>query len=223
MQKIFRASGVKKLRKDRGLTQKDLALRLGISRQTIFSVESGKSIPSLILALKIAKFFEESIEEIFFPKKGGEKIMFRDLIPWEPFRGLRGLHDEIDRLFEEATSFRFPSARGVITPAVNVRETGKEVIVEAAVPGYKEEDLEVEVSEDSLTLKGRKEKKEEVKEVDYYRREFACGAFVRQIPLPSLVKSERAEAKLTDGTLVVTIPKTEVTKPKVKKIKVTKK
>ncbi len=59
-------NNLEKMRKDRGLTQDDLSDILQVSRQTICSLENGKYNPSIILAFKIARFFETSIENIFF-------------------------------------------------------------------------------------------------------------------------------------------------------------
>lgn len=63
------ANRVREFRKGRGMTQEELASRMDVSRQTIISIEKGKYIPSLPLALRISRFFECSTDEMFFPEE----------------------------------------------------------------------------------------------------------------------------------------------------------
>ena len=56
---------IKKLRKEKGITQEELAKRIGVSRQTVNALEAGKYVPSTVLALKISKYFKMNVEEIF--------------------------------------------------------------------------------------------------------------------------------------------------------------
>ena len=213
---------LKNLREEKKLTQEELAHQLGISRQSIISAEKGKCLPSLPLALKIAEIFDLTLEEIFNPqtpvlkegfKKGGETNMDRDLIPWSPFR-------DIDRFFDEEMPVRH--TRVFAFPAVNVKQTDKDVIVTADIPGVKENDLQLEVGENSISLSGERREEKEEKDEGYFRREVSYGSFHRQIPLPTAVKSDKAEATLTEGQLKIVIPKLEAAKPKVTKIKVKK-
>jgi len=212
------------LREEKSFTQAELAKELGVSRQAIISLERGKSIPSLPLALNFAHLFEISLENIFGFKNEEERkeinTMARDLIPWSPMREVGSLHEAIDRLFEE--SWPVSTSRGASMPTINVYEKQNKVYVEADVPGVKEEDLSIEVGVDSLTLQGERKFEEEIKEKDYYRKEASCGTFSRTISLPSMVNKDKAEAELKDGTLVIILPKKKKVAPKVTKIKVKK-
>lgn len=101
-------------------------------------------------------------------------------------------------------------------PRVDVRDREDEVEVQAELPGVKKEDLDVSLSENTLTLKAtsRQEKEEGAKEGDYFRREIASGSFARTIPLPGEVDADNAKAKFADGILTLTLPKLEPAKRK---------
>ncbi|OGD56356.1 hypothetical protein A2V71_01290 [Candidatus Berkelbacteria bacterium RBG_13_40_8] len=143
--------------------------------------------------------------------------MARDLTPFPPMREVSSLHEAIDRLFEESS----PAAKSIF-PAINVYEKGETVYVEADVPGIKEDDLNIEVSEDSLILSGRRQSEKEIQEKDYYRKEMDFGTFSRTIGLPAIVNKNKVSAELKDGTLLIILPKQEKIIPKVTRIKVKK-
>ena len=140
------------------------------------------------------------------------------LIRWEPSQGLTSLRREMDRLFDDFLShgpFHLGEP-GSAEPLVEVSDTKDAVIVKAHVPGTSKEHLQVDVSDDTLTLKGEMKEEKKKEEKNYYRREFRYGAFSRTVPLPVTVQGDKAKAKLKDGVLEVTIPKSE--KAKVKQI-----
>lgn len=141
--------------------------------------------------------------------------MVTSLIRWSPFRQLqRSMRDEIDRFFEE-TAFHWPLMFGQsLQPAVNMYETEKNLILEVVVPGLQEKDLQIEASEDSVTIRCEKEAKREEEHDGYYRHEFSYGAFSRTIDLPVAVKGDQALAELKKGILTITLPKVEPSKPK---------
>lgn len=210
---------LKNLREERDLTQEELAERLGISRQSIISVEKGKCLPSLPLALRMAKIFNESLEDLFLEnsinKRGGE-TMPRYLMPWSPF-------SDLDRFFEDEDALPVrPRMRGFQFPMVNVKQSEKDVTVTADIPGIKEEDVNIEVGDTFVDISGQR--KEEIKKEDegYFHQEVRFGSFARRIPLPTEVKADKAGAFIKDGLLTVVIPKLELEKPKVTKIKVKK-
>ena len=149
---------------------------------------------------------------------------------WDPFREIESLKREMERLFDEVferTPFlrREPMIetaeefRRVWTPACDVYETDKEIVVKANLPGVSKDNVEVIVTEDSITIKGQAKEEAEVKEKNYYRRELSYGAFERVIPLPVAVKSEEAKATFKDGILEIRAPKQEVS-PKGRKINI---
>jgi len=101
----------------------------------------------------------------------------------------------------------WPELPQMRVPRVNVLDRESEVVVRAEVPGVEKKDLEVTVSENSVTIKGgtRREAKEE--KGDYYRREISEASFARTVALPADVDGTRAKADFKDGVLELVIPK----------------
>lgn len=97
-------------------------------------------------------------------------------------------------------------------PAVDVIERDDEILVRAELPGVEKKDLDVTVSDSSLTLRGSK--REEVKEEkgEFYRHEITEGAFARTVTLPASVNIDQAKATFKDGLLELRLPKTEKAK-----------
>lgn len=135
---------------------------------------------------------------------------------WEPFRDVLRLRDAIDRLFEE--SFLRPRGEWFAplreAPALDMYETDGALAVEVPLPGVKPEEVTVTVTGNTLTIKGEKRAREEVKEENYYRREVHYGAFARSLSLPANVDTEKAEAKFENGVLTITFPKVAEAQPK---------
>jgi HSP20 family protein len=107
---------------------------------------------------------------------------------------------------------------GELGPALDVRETDPEVIVDVEVPGLAPGDLDVSVTDRMLTVRGEKKSEREEKEGDYHVTERSYGSFSRTVSLPATVDPDRAEASHKDGVVTITLPKTE--KSKAKKIEV---
>ena len=95
-------------------------------------------------------------------------------------------------------------------PRVDVIDRENEVILRAEVPGLNKEDLEVSVSDNSVTIRGEIKRAEETGEYSY--REMSSGAFSRTVGLPAAVDSKQAKVRLKDGILEMTMPKTEAEK-----------
>jgi len=222
------ASYLRKYRQKADITQGKLADKLGVSRQSVIALESSKCIPSVLLALKISRFFELPVEYIFRVQgenldsifddienqtKGGEEDMARDLMPWSPWREMMSMRENIDKFFDEPFSSRHFST-GSFHPSVGIRETEKDLVVEADLPGVKEEDVDVQIEDDKLIIRGERKHSSETKREEYYHMESSYGAFSRTIGLPSYVDAGRAEAEVKDGILEVRIPKVESKKSK---------
>ena len=95
-------------------------------------------------------------------------------------------------------------------PRVDVVDRENEVVLRAEVPGLNKEDLEVSVSDSSVTIRGEIKREEETGE--HYYREMGYGAFSRTIGLPAAVDSKQAKVRLKNGILEMTMPKTEAEK-----------
>ncbi len=142
-----------------------------------------------------------------------------NLIRWEPMREMVTLREAMDRLFDDSFTRPFGLMDGGRSPAVDMYQTDDEVIVKAALPGLKSEDVQIQVTGDLLTIKGETKEKHETKEKNYHLREQRWGAFERSVLLPTAVVSDKAKAEFEDGILTVTLPKAEEVKPKMITIK----
>ena len=109
---------------------------------------------------------------------------------------------------------------GSWSPAVDIFDKGGEVVIHAELPGIKKEDIDVRVENNVLTLRGKKERMEEVKEEGYFRTERAYGAFSRSFSLPSTVEASKIAADYKDGILTLRLPKAEEAKPRQIEVKI---
>jgi len=142
----------------------------------------------------------------------------KGLIPWRPFRELeelgRRFEDIFGRPFLPAVLRRLPVEEKGWAPPIEVFEKEDKFVVKAELPGMKEEDIDVSVVGDTLTIKGERKAETEVKEEDYYCCERSYGSFFRSIALPSTVDAKKIEASFEDGVLEVSLPKAAEVKPK---------
>jgi HSP20 family protein len=99
-------------------------------------------------------------------------------------------------------------------PAIDLYQTGDEVVVKATLPGLKAEDVHITVTGETLTLRGEYKQENEQKETTYHIREQRSGSFERSLLLPTDVKSDKAKADFEDGILTITMPIAEEVKPK---------
>jgi len=137
-------------------------------------------------------------------------IPFRHRWPWEPWE------DMIEHFFGEWPEIK---AREFVPP-MDVYEKKGKVIVETPIAGVDPEKVAISVEDNVLTIKGKSEKKSEVEEKNYYRKEVRYGSFYRSVTLPADVIGTKAEASYKDGVLKIEIPKAPEKKEKKLKIKV---
>ncbi len=103
-------------------------------------------------------------------------------------------------------------------PSVDIFEDRDEVVVKSELPGMTKDDIEINLSDGTITLSGEKKKEEKVEKKDYYRHERSYGSFTRSFSLPAEVQTDKAKASFKNGVLEVRIPKTEEAKKKTRKI-----
>ncbi len=143
-----------------------------------------------------------------------------NLIRWEPAREMMTLREAMDRLFDDAFTRPLSMAEnGWSVPAVDLYQTDNEVVVKAALPGIKAEEVQINITGDVLSLKGEVKQSEEVKEKAYHIREQRWGTFERTLALPANVVADKAKADFENGILTITLPKAEEAKPKTITIK----
>jgi len=126
----------------------------------------------------------------------------------------RRFEDIFDRPFLPAVWRRIPTVDMGWAPAIEVFEKEDKFVVKAELPGMKEEDIDISVVGDTLTVKGERKAESEVKEEDYYCCERSYGSFSRSIAVPSNVDAKKIEANYEDGVLEVSLPKAPEVKPK---------
>lgn len=104
------------------------------------------------------------------------------------------------------------------SPTVDIFEEGGDVIVKAELPGIEKKDIDVTLTENTITIAGEKRKEEKVEKKNYYKLERSSGSFSRFCRLPAAVKTDLAKAQFKNGILEVRVPKTEEAKRKEKKV-----
>ncbi|HCJ52817.1 MAG: hypothetical protein A2898_02615 [Candidatus Kerfeldbacteria bacterium RIFCSPLOWO2_01_FULL_48_11] len=132
------------------------------------------------------------------------------IVRWNPYLDL----DEFDGFFRGQMQF---------VPAMDVYQDEENVYVESPLPGAEPDKVNVTVEDNILKIEGNMEKKSEVDEKNYYRKEVRSGSFYRTVALPTHVQAEKALATFDNGMLKVTIPKAEEVKPKKIPVSVSKK
>jgi HSP20 family protein len=141
------------------------------------------------------------------------------IVRWEPFRELNTLQNEMNRLFN--TVFDAPAGQrgngGTLRrwmPAMDLVETDEHFVLRADLPGMGEDDVRIELEDDTLTISGERKAEHETKNEGYYRVERASGAFSRSLTLPQGVDAAAVAASFDRGVLEVRIPKPEQRKPR---------
>jgi HSP20 family protein len=165
-------------------------------------------------------------KEIRKPTPPSSLVAARTTRPLSPFATWERA---MDRWFDDFRRRAFPSlsverawpfGEAGELPAVDVHETDAEIVVRADVPGVSKDEIQVELRDMALIIKGERKKEEEVKEQDYYRCERSHGSFSRVIGLPTDVKADAIKASFKDGVLEIHLPKSEEAKRKSVKVKV---
>jgi HSP20 family protein len=142
-----------------------------------------------------------------------------NLTRWEPVREMMTLREAMDRLFDDAFTRPIGTNGSSTVPAIDLYQTDDEVVVKAALPGLKADDVQITVTNDVLTLRGEFKWENGHKEATYHIREQRYGSFERSIALPIDVQTDKAQADFQNGVLTITLPKAESVKPKTINIK----
>lgn len=127
------------------------------------------------------------------------------IIKWTPF--YEPLFD-----WERNLGNMLPS-ESAFNPAIDLYEKDSNLVAEVALAGIDPEKVSISIEDNILTIEGHSEKKTEIDETNYYRREVRAGSFHRLISLPTAVNSHEVKAEYEQGILRVTMPKKEQNKP----------
>jgi HSP20 family protein len=138
------------------------------------------------------------------------------LVRWEPMRELDSLQGDMnrlfDRFFEGGRTANGSTARRWI-PAMDLVETEDHLVLRGDLPGMTEDDVNIEIKDNVLTVSGERKAEHEDKGEGYHRVERSFGTFSRSLSLPHGVDPERVEAEFENGVLEVRIPKPAEAKP----------
>jgi HSP20 family protein len=143
------------------------------------------------------------------------------LIRWEPVREIGTIQNEMNRLFN--TLFEAPGHAGNggnagalrrWIPAMDLVETDDDFVLRADLPGLSEDDVNIELEDNVLTISGERKAEHEERKEGYYRVERASGSFTRSLTLPEGVDPDAVKASFDRGVLEVRVPKPEAKKPR---------
>lgn len=142
------------------------------------------------------------------------------LTRYNPFAALEAAFAPDSRLFQDSVSkwLDNTNAGKPWTPPVDILETENELIVKADVPDMEMKDIQVELENGTLSLKGQRKFESETKEKGYHRIERSYGSFARYFTVPDTVDAEKVHADYKNGVLTVTLPKKEIAKPRTVKV-----
>jgi len=136
------------------------------------------------------------------------------VIKWSPF--FFDPFEDADKYFEGVGTALIPHAGASMIPPIDMYETAEAIVVETPLAGVDPNKVEISIENGTLAIKGASERKTEVDEKDYYRREIKSGSVFRKIALPKRIKEDAVEASFENGILKVTLPKLEEKKNTVK-------
>jgi HSP20 family protein len=140
------------------------------------------------------------------------------IVRWNPAQDLMQMREEMDRLFsqffrrgdgEDATW-----AQGTWAPAVDIFETDDAFMLKAELPGLSKDDVNIEVHDNRLIIRGERKRESEAKEDQYHRLERMYGRFERVFWLPTTVDAEHIQATFTNGVLELRLPKSAAARSK---------
>lgn len=207
---------VRDWRREFEVTQSTLAEAVGVSRQSIISLEAGKCLPSISLALSLANYFQLPLDQLIVLdikkniNQNEEVGMDRQI---RPFRSM------FDHAFDEALTLPSRGFEHLLVPQMNIYQTESDIVVEADVPGMTENNVDIEIHDGVLTIRGERKEETEDKQKEYFHREVSYGSFQRAVTLPTDVIAEKATAEVKKGQLKIVLPKVKPVLTKVHKLK----
>jgi HSP20 family protein len=143
------------------------------------------------------------------------------IIRWDPFRDIITLREKMNRLFEDAVTARGEEKDMISstwTPSVDIYENENSLVLTAEVPGVDENNIEIKIEDNTLSLKGERIFEKETNEENYHRIERSYGSFYRSFTIPRNVDQEKIKAEHDNGVLRITMPKKPESKPKTVKV-----
>lgn len=137
------------------------------------------------------------------------------IIRWRPLGEMDSLRHEMNKLFDNFFHGDVESEKSLNWyPVVDIKETKDDYIVAAEVPGISKDDIKINISENTLTIKGDKNEEKKEQDHNYHRIERRYGSFQRSFTLPNQIQGNKVKASYKDGVLTISLPKKEEVKPK---------
>ena len=147
------------------------------------------------------------------------------LTRWDPFRELNTLQDRMNRLFQESFGPLAPRSEealmsGAFVPPVDVYEDEQSVTLKVEVPGIDQKDIDIQLENNVLTVRGERKFEKEEKEENFQRVERRYGSFTRSFTLPNTIDTENVNADYDNGVLKIKMAKRAEAKPKQIKVNI---
>lgn len=136
------------------------------------------------------------------------------IIKWNPVRDLLSMQEKMNKIFDDS----FKTTGGDWAPAVDIIEGDKDILIIAEIPGVSEEEMEIQVSEGVLSMRGEKKFPEDKQGDSYYRLERSYGKFYRSFAIPVSIDPTNVKASIKDGVLKIILSKRVEEKPKTIKV-----
>jgi HSP20 family protein len=138
---------------------------------------------------------------------------------WDPWGSLAEMERRMDEAMRHPLLFRqpmfwwrTPAEEMAMLPPIEMFDKKDKLVVRAEIPGVKPEEIDISVSDSTLTIKGERKSESEIKDEDYYRCEMSYGRFSRSVALPAKVQPDKVDAKYDDGILEINLSKMSETK-----------
>ena len=130
------------------------------------------------------------------------------LVPWNPYAEMESFRRQMDRLFNDVANYNTATEQPW-QPAVELHDSGENLLLKAQLPGLNADDLDISASRDAVTISGEYRQEESPDNQKAYHSEFRYGKFSRTIGLPVAIKQDQVEADYTNGILTLRLPKVE--------------
>ena len=139
------------------------------------------------------------------------------LIRWNPYREMISLRNSMDQMLDESFIRVFGEtsrpSMGLTIP-IDMYERNGDLVIRTDLPGINPEDIDISINDDTLTIKGEFKSDDQEERENVHFQELSYGKFRRAVQLPSRVDPDQAEALFDEGVLKLTLPKTEMSKPR---------
>lgn len=136
------------------------------------------------------------------------------IIKWNPVRDLLSMQEKMNKIFDDS----FKTASGDWAPAVDIMESERDIVIVAEIPGVSEKDMDIQVSEGVLSMRGEKKFPDDKQGDSYYRLERSYGKFSRSFAIPASVDHSKVRASIKDGVLKIVLTKRNEEKPQTIKV-----